>query len=346
MNVLVTGGAGYIGSHACVELQQQGHGVVIVDSLCNSDASVVERIGRITGTAPVFVQADIRDRPRMAALMQEHAIDAVLHFAALKSVGESQKIPLQYFDSNISGSIALLGAMQDAGVQLLVFSSSATVYGNQDHCPVAETASTCAMTPYGRTKLVVEQLLADLAATGQDLHIATLRYFNPVGAHASALIGELPHGTPSNLMPYIAQVAAGLLPEVQVFGDDYPTHDGTGVRDYIHVHDVASAHVLALQFLRDQRRSITLNLGTGQGHSVLELIQAFELTTGVRVPFRIVPRRDGDIAVSFADASLALRELGWKARHDLTDMCRDTWKWQRAMSRTAHGAMPEHLPAR
>ncbi len=214
MNVLVTGGAGYIGSHACVELQQQGHGVVIVDSLCNSDASVVERIGRITGTAPVFVQADIRDRPRMAALMQEHAIDAVLHFAALKSVGESQKIPLQYFDSNISGSIALLGAMQDAGVQLLVFSSSATVYGNQDHCPVAETASTCAMTPYGRTKLVVEQLLADLAATGQDLHIATLRYFNPVGAHASALIGELPHGTPSNLMPYIAQVAAGLLPEV------------------------------------------------------------------------------------------------------------------------------------
>ncbi|UUS14390.1 UDP-glucose 4-epimerase GalE [Stenotrophomonas sp. CD2] len=264
MNVLVTGGAGYIGSHACVELQQQGHDVVIVDSLCNSDAGVVERIGRITGTAPVFVQADIRDRPRMTALMQQHAIDAVLHFAALKSVGESQKVPLQYFDSNISGTIALLGAMQDAGVTLLVFSSSATVYGNQEHCPVAESASTCAMTPYGRTKLVVEQLLADLIATGQDLHVATLRYFNPVGAHGTALIGELPHGTPSNLMPYIAQVAAGLLPEVQVFGDDYPTHDGTGVRDYIHVQDVANAHVLALQFLRDQRRSITLNLGTGR----------------------------------------------------------------------------------
>lgn len=340
MNVLVTGGAGYIGSHACVELLQQGHDVVIVDSLYNSDASVVERIGRITGTAPVFVQADIRDRPRMAALMQQHAIDAVLHFAALKSVGESQKVPLQYFDSNISGTIALLGAMQDAGVTLLVFSSSATVYGNQEHCPVAESASTCAMTPYGRTKLVVEQLLADLVATGQDLHVATLRYFNPVGAHDTALIGELPHGTPSNLMPYIAQVAAGLLPEVQVFGDDYPTHDGTGVRDYIHVQDVASAHVLALQFLRDQRRSITLNLGTGQGHSVLELIQAFEQVTGIRIPFRIVPRRNGDIAVSFADASLALRELGWKARHTLTDMCRDTWKWQREMAAQAPPTRP------
>lgn len=340
MNVLVTGGAGYIGSHACVELQQQGHAVLIVDSLCNSDARVVERIGRITGTAPAFVQADIRDRPRMAALMHEHAIDAVLHFAALKSVGESQQIPLQYFDSNISGTVALLGAMQDADVKLLVFSSSATVYGNQEHCPVAETASTCAMTPYGRTKLVVEQLLSDLTAMGHDLNVATLRYFNPVGAHASALIGELPQGTPSNLMPYIAQVAAGLLPEVLVFGNDYPTQDGTGVRDYIHVQDVARAHVLALQFLRDQRRSITLNLGTGQGHSVLELIQAFERTTGASIPFRIAPRRSGDIAVSFADASLALRELGWKSRYDLVDMCRDTWKWQNEMLARASMASP------
>lgn len=340
MNVLVTGGAGYIGSHACVELQQQGHAVLIVDSLCNSDARVVERIGRITGTAPTFVQADIRDRPRMTALMHQHAIDAVLHFAALKSVGESQQIPLQYFDSNISGTVALLGAMQDADVKLLVFSSSATVYGNQEHCPVAETASTCAMTPYGRTKLVVEQLLSDLTAMGHDLNVATLRYFNPVGAHASALIGELPHGAPSNLMPYIAQVAAGLLPEVLVFGDDYPTQDGTGVRDYIHVQDVARAHVLALQFLRDQRRSITLNLGTGQGHSVLELIQAFERTTGAKIPFRIAPRRSGDIAVSFADASLALRELGWKSRYDLADMCRDTWKWQNEMPPQAPPTRP------
>lgn len=331
MNVLVTGGAGYIGSHTCVELQQQGHNVLVVDSLCNSDVRVIDRIGRITGTAPAFVQADVRDRPRMTALMQQHAIDAVLHFAALKSVGESQHIPLQYFDSNIGGTVALLGAMQDAGVKLLVFSSSATVYGNQEHCPVAETASTCAMTPYGRTKLVVEQLLSDLSVTGHDLRVATLRYFNPVGAHASALIGELPHGTPSNLMPYIAQVAAGLLPEVLVFGNDYPTHDGTGVRDYIHVQDVASAHVLALQFLGGQQRSITLNLGTGQGYSVLELIQAFEHTVGVSIPFRIAPRRNGDIAVSFADASLALRELGWKANHTLADMCRDTWKWQREM---------------
>lgn len=331
MNVLVTGGAGFIGSHTCVELLAQGHQVVIVDSLHNSHAGVVTRIGQIAGTAPVFVQADIRDRARMAALLRTHDIEAVLHFAALKSVGESQQIPLEYFDNNISGTIALLGAMREAGVRTLVFSSSATVYGDQDHCPVAETASTCAMTPYGRTKLVVEQLLSDLTAADPAFHVATLRYFNPVGAHASALLGELPHGTPSNLMPYIAQVAAGLLPEVQVFGDDYSTHDGTGVRDYIHVEDVARAHVLALAFLREQRRSTLLNLGTGRGHSVLELIRAFEQATGRSVPFRITGRRTGDIAESFADPSLALRELGWKAQHSLADMCRDTWKWQLEM---------------
>lgn len=335
MNVLVTGGAGFIGSHTCVELQQQGHTVVIVDSLCNSHVDVIDRIARITGIAPHFVQADVRDRARITALMREHSIDAVLHFAALKSVGESRQMPLTYFDSNISGTIALLAAMHEAGVRSLVFSSSATVYGDQDHCPVAETASTCAMTPYGRTKLVVEQLLADLTAADPSLHVATLRYFNPVGAHASALIGELPHGTPSNLMPYIAQVAAGLLPEVQVFGDDYPTSDGTGVRDYIHVEDVAHAHVLALDFLRNQQRSTTLNLGTGEGHSVLELIKAFEQTVGHPIPFRITGRRTGDIAVSFADPSLALHELGWKARHSLADMCRDTWKWQVEMPRSA-----------
>lgn len=335
MNVLVTGGAGFIGSHTCVELQQQGHVVVIVDSLCNSDVGVIGRIGDITGIAPLFVQADVRDRARITTVLREHSIDAVLHFAALKSVGESRQMPLHYFDNNINGTLALLGAMRDAGVGTFVFSSSATVYGDQDHCPVAETASTCAMTPYGRSKLVVEQLLSDLVGADTALHVATLRYFNPVGAHSSALIGELPHGTPSNLMPYIAQVAAGLLPEVQVFGDDYPTCDGTGVRDYIHVQDVARAHVLALQYLRDKRRSITLNLGTGQGHSVLELIKAFEQTVGRPIPFRITGRRSGDIAVSFADPSLALRELGWTARHGLADMCRDTWKWQTEMTRSA-----------
>lgn len=332
MNVLVTGGTGFIGSHTCVELMALGHEVVIVDNLCNSHRGTIGKLASISGQLPTFMQADIRDRELIFRILVEHQIEAVIHFAALKAVGESWSHPLEYFDSNISGTISLLQAMEDAGVNLLVFSSSATVYGEPDSCPIPESAATRVTNPYGRTKLVCEQLISDKTASHLAFHAATLRYFNPVGAHPSGLIGELPMGVPNNLMPYVAQVAIGQRESLQVFGSDYPTHDGTGVRDYIHVVDLSKAHVRALDFLIREQRSITVNLGTGRGYSVLEVARAFELASGRPVPLRFVERRPGDVASCYADPSLANDLLGWSAPLTLERMCEDAWRWQVRLS--------------
>jgi len=328
MRVLVTGGTGFIGSHTCVELIQRGHEVVIYDNLSNSRHDVVDRIARIAGTIPVFIEGDVRDSAKLQDALTQYDVEAVIHFAALKAVGESWQKPLEYFDNNITGSLRLVEATLAAGVEHFVFSSSATVYGEPDSCPITESAATRVTNPYGRTKLVVEELLSDVAESNPSFHVASLRYFNPVGAHESGLIGEDPNGIPNNLMPYIAQVAAGERALLQVFGNDYPTPDGTGVRDYIHVVDLARAHVDALSFLREQRRSFTVNLGTGRGYSVLEVIRAFEAASGQPVPFKVVPRRTGDVSSCYADPSLATRLLGWRAQYDLDRMCEDAWRWQ------------------
>lgn len=332
MNVLVTGGTGFIGSHTCVELMALGHEVIIVDNLRNSHRGTIGKLASISGQLPTFIQADIRDRDLIFKILVEHQIEAVIHFAALKAVGESWSHPLEYFDSNISGTISLLQAMEDAGVNLLVFSSSATVYGEPDSCPIPESAATRVTNPYGRTKLVCEQLISDKTTSHPAFHAATLRYFNPVGAHPSGLIGELPMGVPNNLMPYVAQVAIGQRESLQVFGSDYPTHDGTGVRDYIHVVDLSKAHVRALDFLIKEQRSITVNLGTGRGYSVLEVARAFELASGRPVPLRFVGRRPGDVASCYADPSLANDLLGWSAPLTLERMCEDAWRWQVQLS--------------
>lgn len=330
MKVLVTGGTGFIGSHTCVELLERGHEVFILDNLCNSKADVVDRIARIAGRKPGFVVGDVRDRIATQRLLEGEQIDAVIHFAALKAVGESWQQALRYFDNNISGTLALLQAMHDCGTPSFVFSSSATVYGEPDACPIPETAATRVTNPYGRTKLVCEQLIGDLTQAEPAFHAATLRYFNPVGAHPSGLIGEDPAGIPNNLMPYIAQVATGQRDYLQVFGDDYPTPDGTGVRDYLHVVDLAVAHVDALDYLHRERQSLTVNLGTGRGYSVLDVVRAFEAASGRPVPTRIVGRRQGDVASCYADPALAQRLLGWHARRGLEEMCADTWRWQRS----------------
>lgn len=336
MKVLVTGGAGFIGSHTCVELMALGHEVVVVDNLSNSLHGVMEKIASISGKPPAFIQADIRDRDLIARILMEHRIEAVVHFAALKAVGESWSHPLEYFENNISGTIHLLQAMEDAGVNLLVFSSSATVYGEPDSCPIPESAPTRVTNPYGRTKLVCEQLIADKVASHHGFHAAILRYFNPVGAHPSGLMGELPIGTPNNLMPYVAQVAIGQREFLQVFGNDYPTHDGTGVRDYIHVVDLSLAHVRALDFLIREQRSATVNLGTGHGYSVLEVVRAFESASGRPIPLRFVERRPGDVASCYADPSLANSLLGWHATRGLEQMCSDAWRWQSHASAKAY----------
>lgn len=328
MKVLVTGGTGFIGSHTCVELLACGHDVVILDNLCNSRKDVVDRIAAVSGRSPTLVQGDIRDQALVGEIIRTHDVEAVIHFAALKAVGESCERPLDYFHNNISGTISLMQAMDEAGVRLLVFSSSATVYGEPDICPIPESAPTRVTNPYGRTKLVCEQLISDKAVSQPDFHAAILRYFNPVGAHPSGLIGEAPNGTPNNLMPYVAQVACGQRDFLQVFGSDYPTHDGTGVRDYIHVVDLAEAHVRALDFLDRERRSVTVNLGTGRGYSVLEVAKAFERASGHPVPLRIVGRRAGDVASCYADPSLANELLGWSAGLGLERMCEDAWRWQ------------------
>jgi UDP-glucose 4-epimerase len=328
MRLLVTGGTGFIGSHACADLLARGHEVTIVDNLANSRADVVERIAAVAGRRPRFIMGDVRDRDAMLAVLRGQGIEGVLHFAALKAVAESWEKPLAYYDNNVGGSLALLHAMQEASVDLLVFSSSATVYGDPEHCPVDETAPRRGTNPYARTKLMTEDIIADIASQRRTFRAATLRYFNPAGAHPSGLLGEEPSGVPNNLMPYVAQVAAGERSEVQVFGGDYPTPDGTGVRDYIHVVDLARAHSEALEYLVREQRCLTVNLGTGRGYSVLDVITAFERACGRTIPRKLVPRRSGDVAACYADASRAFELLGWRARLGIERMCEDAWRWQ------------------
>jgi UDP-glucose 4-epimerase len=322
--ILLTGGAGFIGSHVAVEVAAAGWQPVILDNFCNSDRSSVERVSRIIGRPVPCIEADIRDRAALDAAFAAHRIHAVIHLAGLKAVGESVEHPALYHDNNVQGSRVLLAAMDHAGVTRMVFSSSATVYGSPIRLPIDEDHPRSALNPYGETKLLIEDMLEEWVRPGSDRHACSLRYFNPVGAHATALIGESPRGIPNNLMPYIVKVASGELPELGVFGNDWPTIDGTGVRDYIHVVDLAVGHVAALERV-DTMDHECINLGTGKGHSVLELVDAFERVNGVRVPYSIRPRRPGDAAAAYADASLAWRRLGWRASLGLDDMVRDAW---------------------
>ncbi|MDZ4251841.1 MAG: UDP-glucose 4-epimerase GalE [Sulfuritalea sp.] len=331
--ILVTGGAGYIGSHSCVALAQAGHDVLILDNLCNSRADVVDRLSTICGRRPVFIEGDCRDAALLDDLFDRHAIKAVMHFAGLKAVGESVAKPLAYYDNNIHGTLQLLAAMRRASVKTFVFSSSATVYGDPASVPIREDFPRSATNPYGRSKLMIEDILGDLHLAEPDWRIARLRYFNPVGAHASGLIGEDPQGMPNNLMPFVAQVAAGQREFLKVWGDDYPTPDGTGVRDYIHVVDLAQGHVAALDYLGRQGGMLTVNLGTGRGYSVLDMVKAFEQASGRPIPCKIAPRRAGDIAQCWADPGLAQELLGWRATRGLEQMCADAWRWQQQRER-------------
>lgn len=327
--VLVTGGAGYIGSHTCVELLEAGHDVVVLDNYSNSKPVALDRVEEIAGRSLLArYEADIRDRPRLQEVFAAHPVDAVIHFAGLKAVGESVSKPMAYYDNNVSGTVVLAEVMAEHGVKRIVFSSSATVYGDPATVPIREDFPTGPTNPYGRTKWMLEYILADIAAADPAWHVALLRYFNPVGAHASGRIGEDPNGIPNNLMPYVTQVAIGRLPQLQVFGDDYPTHDGTGVRDYIHVVDLAQGHVRAVEKLMTGHGVLTVNLGTGQGYSVLDVVKAFEKASGRPVPYRIAPRRPGDIATCFADPARAEAQLGWRARFGIEQMCDDAWRWQ------------------
>ncbi|AQA16885.1 UDP-glucose 4-epimerase GalE [Halioglobus japonicus] len=328
--VLVTGGAGYIGSHACVSLVEAGFTVVVLDNLCNSSREAVARVEQITGADIPAIEGDIRDAQCLADVFASHRIDAVMHFAGLKAVGESVEKPLEYYDNNVNGTLVLLGAMEQAGVTRMIFSSSATVYGDPASMPIREDFPTSATNPYGRSKLMVEEILGDWAVARPNWSIGRLRYFNPVGAHASGRIGEDPSGIPNNLMPFVAQVAVGRREKLAVFGDDYPTPDGTGVRDYIHVVDLAEGHVAALNYVLEKPGLLTVNLGTGNGSSVLDMVRAFEAASGKPVPYEIVARRAGDIAECWADPALAEELLGWKASRTLEDMCADTWRWQSA----------------
>jgi len=327
-SVLVTGGAGFIGSHTVVELLNDGHDVVVVDNLSNSSRESLARVARICGRDVPLVQADLRDEAAISDLLARHRFDAAIHFAGLKAVGESVAQPLAYYDNNVGGSVTLLRCLADAGVKRLVFSSSATVYGDPEAVPIPETARTGATNPYGRSKLMIEQILGDVAASDASWAIGVLRYFNPVGAHPSGLIGEDPQGIPNNLMPFISQVAVGRRDRLNVFGGDWPTRDGTGVRDYIHVVDLARGHLAALRRLLDAGGIWTVNLGTGRGVSVLEMVRAFEAASDRPVPYRIVERRPGDIAECYADPTLAHRLLGWRAELGLPQMCADAWRWQ------------------
>ena len=329
-SILVTGGTGYIGSHTVVELIAQGHEVVIIDNLCNSKRSVIDTIAKISGRKPQFINLDLRDKPGLKELFAAHSFDAVLHFAGLKSVGESVAKPLLYYDNNIVGTIHLLETMEAAGVKTMVFSSSATVYGDPASVPITEDFPLSVTNPYGRSKLIIEDILRDTVRADPQWKVALLRYFNPVGAHESGLIGEDPRGTPNNLMPYVAQVAAGILPQLSVYGADYPTSDGTGVRDYIHVVDLAQGHLAALKALEGQPDLLTMNLGTGRGYSVLEMIKAFADVTGRKINYRIVARRPGDVAECYADPSLAFRLMGWRAQRGVEAMCADAWRWQKS----------------
>ena len=328
--ILLTGGTGYIGSHTCVELINAGFDTILFDNLCNSAPVVVDRIERITGKRPSFIEGDVRDRAALDRLFEAYRVDAVVHFAGLKAVGESVAQPLKYYANNVGGSTTLFEAMRAHDVRRVVFSSSATVYGMATKMPLTESSPVAPVNPYGHSKLMVEQILHDMAHADPDFRMMCLRYFNPVGAHESGLIGEDPRDTPNNLLPYVAQVAVGRLAKLRVFGNDYPTSDGTGVRDFVHVTDLATGHVAVVNALFDAERPSEsfINLGTGRGHTVLEVIRAFEHAAGRTVPYDIVSRRPGDVAESFADATRAREVLGWTAARNLATMCADTWRWQ------------------
>ena len=329
MNVLLAGGAGYIGSHTCVELIEAGHSVVVADNFSNSCPEAIKRVEKITGAQIPLYEADVCDAAAVEKIFSENKIDAVIHFAGLKAVGESCEKPLLYYRNNIDSTLTLLETMRKFDVNNFIFSSSATVYGTPKIVPLVETMPTGSPTnPYGWTKLMMEQILTDTANANPDMSIVILRYFNPIGAHKSGLIGEDPNGIPNNLMPYITKVAAGRLPQLGVFGDDYPTHDGTGVRDYIHVVDLAKGHVKAIDYSGEHKGVEIVNLGTGTGYSVLDIVKAFEKVNNIKIPYVIKPRRAGDIAECYANAGKAERVLGWKAEKDLEEMCYDSWNWQ------------------
>lgn len=335
--ILVTGGTGYIGSHTCVALAEAGHELLILDNLCNSRADVVGRLETLCGRRPDFVEGDVRDIAVLDRIFARYPVTGVMHFAGLKAVGESVAKPLEYYDNNVYGSLQLLAAMRRANVRTLIFSSSATVYGDPATVPIREDFPRFATNPYGRSKLIIEDILADLHNAEPDWRIARLRYFNPVGAHESGRIGEDPRGVPNNLMPFVAQVAVGRREILNIWGNDYPTPDGTGVRDYIHVADLAEGHVAALDCLNRRGGLLTVNLGTGQGYSVLDMVNAFERASGRSIPYAIAPRRAGDIAQCWADPSLAGELLGWKAKRDLDQMCIDAWRWQQQCENSVSG---------
>lgn len=326
MNILVTGGTGYIGSHTVVALTQAGYQPVIIDNLSNSKVLVLERIARITGRRPIFYEQDATDVKRVSHIVKKHDIEAIIHFAGYKSVSESVEKPLDYYDNNLNSLLSVCRSAEYHGVKSVIFSSSATVYGDPEEVPIKETHRLEAVNPYGQTKLMGEQILRDFAAAYSVTGVTILRYFNPIGAHPSGLIGEDPSGIPANLLPFVTQVATGKRKSLQIFGSDYPTPDGTGVRDYIHVQDLAAGHVAALR--NSSKRIATYNLGTGQGYSVLEVVKAFEKVNGVRIPYKLADRRPGDVAECYADPSLAYQKLGWKATRSLEEMCHDAWNWQ------------------
>ena len=329
MNVLVTGGAGYIGSHICVELLNEGHGVVVIDNLCNSNPKSLDRVKTITGKDLTFYEGDVRDEAMLRKIFAAHDIGCVIHFAGLKAVGESVAMPWEYYDNNLNSTLVLTKVMKEVGMKNIIFSSSATVYSGENEMPLRETSRTGGCTnPYGWTKYMTEQILSGMAHADGEWGIVLLRYFNPIGAHESGLIGEDPRGIPNNLMPYITQVAIGRREHLNVFGNDYDTHDGTGVRDYIHVVDLARGHVAAVNYVAANRGCQVFNLGTGTGYSVLDMVKAFETANGVKVPYVITDRRPGDLATCYADPAKSAEILGWKATHNLEDMCRDSWNWQ------------------
>ena len=328
MAILITGGAGYIGSHTCLQLLAAGQQIIVVDNLSNSSQESLLRVAKIAGKTFPFIQADIRDKVAMRTIFKAHAITAVIHFAGLKAVGESAERPQLYYDNNVIGSLNLFEVMTEFNVKNIVFSSSATVYGDPASVPISEDFPLSATNPYGRTKLMIEDILRDIHKSDGTWRIALLRYFNPIGAHNSGLIGEDPNGIPNNLLPYVAQVAVGRLAKLRVFGNDYATHDGTGVRDYIHVMDLADGHVAALDYLTKKQALITVNLGTGIGYSVLDVVNAFAKASAKNIPYEILPRRLGDVAINYANASVAKSLLGWRASRSLDEMCADTWRWQ------------------
>ena len=329
MNVLVTGGAGYIGSHTCVELLNEGYGVVVIDNLCNSNAESLNRVQKLTGKSLKFYEGDVRDEALLRKIFSENEIGCVIHFAGLKAVGESVSIPWKYYDNNLNSTLVLTKVMNEVGMKNIIFSSSATVYSGDNEMPLRETSKTGNCTnPYGWTKYMTEQILSGMALADPEWSVVLLRYFNPVGAHKSGKIGEHPNGIPNNLMPFISQTAIGKRKQLSVFGNDYDTHDGTGVRDYIHVVDLAKGHVAAVDYMENNKGEAVFNLGTGTGYSVLDMVKAFETANGIPVPYVIAPRRPGDLATCYADPAKSREVLGWTAKHDQTDMCRDTWNWQ------------------